>query len=88
MRIFRNQDHETLLDYAGLLSLLLIGLFLVRLFDLHRNSILVASIPLSLGYVLWGVLHHKKHGHIDRKILFEYLGLAILVNAIILVLVT
>ena len=76
-----------IVDYAALIAILGVTFLSIRFMGLAQESVLAATIPLSIGYVAWGVLHHKKRGHIDRKILLEYVGLAVLVNAIIFALV-
>lgn len=73
-------------DYVALIGVLAISFVMIRFFGLNQDSVIVATVPLSIGYVVWGVLHHKKHGHIDRKILMEYVGLAVLVNIIVVAL--
>ena len=80
-------DTSAILDYAILLGGLAITGMLIKALRLSQISIFVATIPLSLAYVLWGVLHHKRHGHLDKKIFFEYAGLALLINIIIFTLV-
>ena len=42
---------------------------------------------MSATYVLWGVTHHKKDGHIDKKIVLEYVGLSLLVITLITTLI-
>ena len=83
----KKNDSDVIIDYAILLFLFAVSGLLIRGLRLQQSLLLFATIPLSLGYVIWGVLHHKKHGHIDKKIILEYLGLALLVNVIVGVLV-
>lgn len=83
----KNNQADLVFDYVILLVGLVVTGLLVRAFHLSQEYILFATIPLSIGYVLWGVVHHKRHGHIDQKIFLEYLSMAVLVNAIIGILV-
>lgn len=83
----QNTNQDIIIDYAILLAGLAIAGLLIRALHLTQSHIFLATIPMSLGYVVWGVLHHKKHGHIDQKIVMEYVSLAVLINVIIGVLV-
>lgn len=78
---------ELIFDYAILLGGLIVSGLLIRALNLSQQYILLATIPLSLGYVGWGMIHHRRHCHIDRKIVMEYLGLSLLINLIIAILV-
>jgi hypothetical protein len=80
--IFRHKkDHS--LDYLILLLVLATGALVINFFDLTKTNLLFTSLLVSAAYVFWGVTHHKKAGHIDKKIVLEYCGLALLVNVII-----
>lgn len=83
----KQKNTDSIIDYIALLGILAGTFFSIRMFGLARMSVMAATIPLSIGYIAWGILHHKKHGHIDRKILLEYVGLALLVNIVIFTLV-
>lgn len=82
-----NQNRHMIVDYATLIAILGATFLLIRISGMSRESIIVATLPVSIGYIIWGVVHHKKHGHLDRKIMLEYFGLAALVNAIIVILI-
>lgn len=86
MRWFEKKP-SPLVDYATLIMILAGTFLLIRMSGMSQDTIIAATLPVSVGYVIWGVVHHKKHGHIDWKIMWEYLGLAILVNAIIVILI-
>lgn len=75
------QDHVS--DYLLLLLLLAFSLMVSRLYYLGNLGILMLTIGLSVAYVVWGIMHHKKSGYIDKKIVLEYVSLAILVVVIV-----
>lgn len=83
MWFFKQSDQDHTIDYIVLLSMLTIAGLAVKFLELHSSGLMLTSVLLSVGYVAWGVLHHKKAGHIDKKIVLEYLGLALLVNVLI-----
>ncbi len=85
--MFKKSQDNHILDYAILIGILAATTISVKIFNLHNSSLKLTSIFLSLAYVIWGIVHHKKAGHIDKKIVLEYSGLAILVNIIIFSLV-
>ena len=87
MLFFKRQPTPHTLDYLVLLLILVATAITVRIFSLTKSTLVIITIILSIGYVSWGVTHHQKSGHLDKKIVFEYLGLATLINILILILV-
>jgi hypothetical protein len=81
----RSQPQHTI-DYLVLIITMTIIAVFVRLVQNSDLTLLAASILASTVYVIWGVIHHKKSGHIDKKIFLEYLGFAISANVLILIL--
>ena len=75
-------------DYLILLVLIAITILTVRLFNFDQVVMLILIFSISLVYVFWGIIHHKKAGHIDKKIVLEYVSLALLVNIIIATLIS
>ena len=66
------------IDYLVVIVLLLVFLTSVVMFHSSLVTMKVISIFAALAYVVWGVTHHTKRGHIDKKILLEYSGIALL----------
>ena len=80
--MFKKPVNHTL-DYLLLLVLLSSAALFVKLFAVTKSALLLTTVFVSVGYVVWGVSHHKKAGHIDKKIVLEYAGLAVLVNVLV-----
>lgn len=87
MRFFWQKKPQHTFDYLILIAILATTALIVRIFSLTDIALAILTFVLSLGYIAWGVAHHHKSGHIDRKIFFEYFGLAILVNVLVLILI-
>ncbi|EKD23054.1 MAG: hypothetical protein ACD_83C00080G0002 [uncultured bacterium] len=66
------------IDYVVIVVLLAAFMLSVILFRFSYISIKVISIFMATAYVTWGVTHHTKRGHLDKKILLEYSGIALL----------
>ncbi len=47
----------------------------------------IISVGIAIFYFLWGVLSHLKDGRVNKKIVFEYLGVGTL-SGLLLVLIT
>jgi xanthine/uracil permease len=75
-------DH--LPDYILLAGLLIVTVVLLKTFSFYKLAVVLISIGLAAGYAVWGILHHKKAGHLDNKIAFEYIGLAVLMVVLML----
>ena len=76
------------LDYFILIIILSLTAIAVKFLNLTDSLLMTSTIFVSLGYIFWGITHHKKAGHIDQKILYEYVGLALLVNILIYILIS
>ncbi len=72
-----------LFHYAVLIVILGIGLWSVLTFRYHPLGRPLSIIGLSLGYVLWGIVHHSLMGNLHRQVVLEYLGLSLLGGVII-----
>ncbi len=77
------RSHRHTLDYLILAVLLTSATLSIWLFRFTPFSAKLNAVFLAVAYFTWGVVHHKKAGHIDRKIVLEYLGLSLLSLAII-----
>lgn len=84
---FKPKDTSHAPDYAMLLAMLAVATVAVHFLNLTTDAMMLVSLMVTLGYVVWGVTHHKKAGHIDKKIVLEYLCIAALVNVIVFTLV-
>jgi len=69
---------EHLIDYIVISTIIAVFMFSVVFFRFSHLTVKLVSTFSAAGYVIWGVVHHKKAGHIDQKILLEYLGIAAL----------
>lgn len=79
---FQTKKHTP--DYLILLSVLASTTLAIKIFNLNKSTLPLLSVFVSVVYIVWGVTHHKKAGHIDQKIMLEYISLALLVNLLIL----
>lgn len=77
------KTHDHTIDYIILLVSLLTAVISVKLFHLSDKSLSMVISFISIIYVVWGVFHHKKAGHIDQKIMLEYTSIAVLVNILV-----
>ena len=70
-------DLDTAIHYLTLGFILLaalIGLVTLRYHPLRPLVIMLTAV----AYVLWGIIHHLILGTLHRKVVLEYLGLAVL----------
>jgi len=74
-------------DYFVLALILAVAFLAVKFLSFTKPALVIATFALSVCYVLWGIYHHKKAGHIDKKIMLEYTGIALLGNIIIFTLI-
>lgn len=84
---FFSRDSNHLADYAILITSLITIIVAIRFLNFSKTAIASLTIITSLSYVAWGVMHHKKAGHIDKKIMLEYLGMAVLAIALVISLI-
>jgi hypothetical protein len=84
------QKPETnhLADYLVLTTLLITSVLLLKIFSFYKTGVLILTVALVVSYVIWGVAHHTKAGHLDRKIMWEYLGLGTLVIILVYTLIS
>lgn len=66
------------IDYLVIITLLIVFFLSIILFHFSHLTIKTLTVFFALGYAVWGVTHHHKAGHIDKKILLEYLGISFL----------
>lgn len=89
MKLFFKKHQQThTIDYLVLIGVLVLAVVTVNMLRLSDISVTVTTLFLSVVYFLWGVTHHKKAGHIDQKIMLEYLSFAILVNVLVYMLIS
>lgn len=61
------------LDYS-LLSALALSFGAYFVLERHNPTLLVgATLVFALLYVLWGIWHHSRAGHLTGKLVLEYL---------------
>jgi hypothetical protein len=81
-KIIKHLSHSLLL--FGILMSGFVGLIL---FSYDRNIQLLIAFLTSVGYVIWGVIHHKHNLDFHFEVLLEYIAVAVLGMVIIFTLV-
>lgn len=73
-------------DYLALLTLLAFGLLGFLYFDYDRQFQNAVVVITALGYIVWGVIHHRLRGDFHLKVFVEYCMVAFLGTILVLVL--
>ncbi|MEK7577166.1 MAG: hypothetical protein AAB492_00925 [Patescibacteria group bacterium] len=73
---------DRLMHGGVLLGILGLGIYMFYLMRGNTTAQMVVGLCTTIGYVLWGIIHHMMIGNLHRKIVIEY----ILIGAIALVL--
>lgn len=71
------------IDYIVLALILILSAATIWFYRFTDTTTKFVAVFLTAGYFIWGVAHHKKKGHIDKKIVLEYLGMSLLALAIV-----
>lgn len=71
-------------DYFLLLFITGLSLILVLLANGNKQNIRFIIIGLSLIYIIWGVIHHKKEKTLNKEIIFEYIAISVLGSALVI----
>lgn len=77
----RTNNH--IIHYIPLLLILffgLLGMYFYQYDTLMQRALIVAT---AIGYILWGVVHHKIHDELSFEIFLEYLFVAIIGSALV-----
>lgn len=74
-------------DYLVLIGFLSFAGVVVTVLNLSKLSLGFFTLVVTSVYVVWGITHHNKSGHVDEKIVLEYLGFALLVCVLVFTLV-
>lgn len=72
------------LYYVSLIALLGIAVLLVATFQQQKQQQMTVVVMLGIIYVGWGVAHHKMHHSLRARIVLEYVAVALLGIATIL----
>lgn len=69
--------------YIPLFLILLLGLW--GMFTYQYDTVMQRAIIVcvAMGYVVWGVVHHKLHEELSFEIFLEYLFVALIGSAIV-----
>ena len=77
-------------NHKSAYSILVVVLFVFVLLFLHfwpdKNKQRSLALGMSLFYFIWGVVTHKKAGHINKKVIYEYFAVSLLVSSILILL--
>lgn len=69
---------------------LTLALFAFVLAFLHvwpdRTQQKIVAVGMGIFYFVWGVIVHKKHNHINSKVILEYLSVSVLAVSLLLLL--
>ncbi|HBL52301.1 MAG: hypothetical protein A3D24_00810 [Candidatus Blackburnbacteria bacterium RIFCSPHIGHO2_02_FULL_39_13] len=80
--ISRNLAH-----YLSLIAVLIFALWGLLAFSYDKNFQTAISISATLGFFVWGIVHHYIHEDLYFKVVLEYmatslLGIVVLLSAI------
>ncbi len=75
-------------DFFLLVLILCLGLGGLLYFNFNKAAQISIVIIMSAMYIFWGIYHHHHDGNLTFKTLFEYIGIASLVAAVLIVMVT
>lgn len=50
----------------------------------NRGQQKIVSVAMGAFYFVWGVIVHKRHNHINSKVIFEYLAVSTLAVSLLL----
>lgn len=64
--------------YLPLFGILFAGAFGFSLFSFDRIFQSAMAIATAVGYVSWGIIHHKIHKDLYPEVVFEYIAMAVL----------
>jgi hypothetical protein len=64
--------------YLGLLGLFAAGVIGFLLFSYDRLFQISVVVAVAVGYVAWGIIHHKIHRDLYPSVVVEYIAVAIL----------
>jgi EamA domain-containing membrane protein RarD len=73
--------------YMGLLGLFAAGVVAFLLFSYDRLFQISVIVAVAIGYVVWGIIHHKIHRDFHPSVVIEYMAVAILGLVIVFALV-
>ncbi len=71
--IFEKDLSKHPLHYFVLLCLQIIGLWGIFWFSYRPVLQFITIIYMGIGYVTWGIIHHKIHKDLHIKIVLEYI---------------
>jgi len=79
---------QELLSHKKAYFLLVLGLFTFTVAFLaawpNHLTQRVAVVTLGIFYFLWGVMTHLHTAHLNRQVLYEYVGISILATVLLL----
>jgi hypothetical protein len=78
----KNHKKEYFALIVGLASFVLLFLY----FWPNVLGQLTTAIGLGVYYFIWGIATHRKQGKVEKKVVFEYLGMAVLASMLLILL--
>ena len=73
-----------ILDYLLLSFIVSAAIISTLIFNGNHNFQIFTVIALSVIYIVWGILHHKKDGTLHNKIVLEYIAFGVLGSALVI----
>jgi hypothetical protein len=73
-----------IIDYLVLSSLVSLSVILILLFSGNRVYQEITIISISLIYIIWGVIHHKREGTFYPQVGLEYSLFALLGTVLVI----
>jgi hypothetical protein len=76
-----------LIHYLPLFIILFLGFLGIFVYQYDNSMQKAIIIATSVGYVSWGIVHHKIHDDLSFEVLLEYLFMALIGTAIVFTIV-
>jgi hypothetical protein len=85
----KNKKENTVFPYEYLILAIILasGAVLLLYFPPLSGKREIAAVSLGIFYFLWGIWHHSRRGDLVLKIILEYLAVAALGVAALLILI-
>lgn len=78
----KNHTVAYIILVAALLGFVVIFLHVWPDINMQR----IVAVAMGLFYFLWGIVVHKRHNHINARVIFEYLAISVLAVSLLLLL--
>ncbi len=75
------------LHYLSLFLILVAGAYALNIFSYDKYFQVIVVFLIAVGYVAWGIIHHKIHKDLHLAVILEYVTVAIIGLIIVLSLI-